>query len=203
MSTEPSLPTETKGFCRNCGTPLTAETVREVRGTLYCEPCLARMVAQPAPVVQTNGKPVLAALLGLIPGLGAVYNSEYAKGLIHFLIFVGLVTTAAHNGPQPLTGLLIAGLFVYMPIEAYISAKARLTGRKSPSAFGAWETNLPVGPILLIIFGVLLLADRFELINLDRISEFFLPILLIVGGALWLIRRRGGNGTSTEAPSHE
>jgi hypothetical protein len=201
MNTESSLPSETKGFCRNCGTPLTAETVREVHGTLYCEPCLARMVAQPAPPLPaTNGKPVLAALLGFIPGLGAVYNSEYAKALIHFLIFVGLVTTAAHNGPQPLTGLLIAGLFVYMPIEAYLSAKARLTGQKPPAALGGWETKMPLGPVLLIAFGVLLLADRFNLLDLERLSEFFLPIVLIVGGALWMMRRRGGNGTSTEGP---
>ncbi len=205
MSTEPSLPTETKGFCRNCGTPLTAETVRDVRGTLYCEPCLAAMVAQPAPppAARGAGSPVLAAIMGLVPGLGAVYNSEYAKALIHFLVFVGLVTTAAHGGPQPLTGLLIAGLFVYMPVEAYLSAKARLTGQKPPAALGGWESKLPLGPILLIAFGVLLLADRFNLLDLDRLSEFFLPILLIVGGALWMLRRRGGNGSSTEAPSHE
>lgn len=203
MSTQPNVPGDAKGFCRTCGTPLTAETLREVRGALYCEPCLARMVAQPAPAERVNGKPVLAAILGLIPGLGAVYNSEYAKGLIHFLIFVALVTTASHGGPQPLTGLLIAGLFVYMSIEAYVTAKARLTGQKAPSALGGWETKLPLGPILLIAFGVMLLADKFGMLDLEQLSGFFLPIVLIVAGALWLIRRRGGDEGSTEAPSHE
>ena len=206
MNTESTVPSETKGFCRNCGTPLTAETMRDVRGTLYCEPCLVKMIAQPPPAPQAatgSGSPVLAAMMGFVPGLGAVYNSEYAKALIHFLVFVGLVTTAAHGGPQPLTGLMIAGLFVYMPVEAYLTAKARLTGQKPPAPLGGWESKLPLGPILLIAFGVLLLADKFNLIDLDRISEFFLPVLLIVGGALWMMRRRGGNGTSTEASSHE
>lgn len=206
MSSQPTIPSETRGFCRNCGTPLTAETMRDVAGTLYCEPCLARLVSQPAQpqVVAGAGSPVLAAMMGLVPGLGAVYNGEYAKALIHFLIFVGLVTTADHGGPQPLTGLLIAGLFVYMSVEAYLTAKAKMYGKKPTSPLGGWESKAPIGPILLIGFGVLLLLDKFQVLNLDRLSEYFLPILLIVGGALWMMRRRGGNGTSSsEASSHE
>jgi hypothetical protein len=205
MSSEATIPSETKGFCRNCGTPLTAETLRDVSGTLYCEPCLARLVAHPAQpqVVAGAGSPVLAAMMGLVPGLGAVYNSEYAKALIHFLIFVGLVTTASHGGPQPLTGLMIAGLFVYMPVEAYLTARARMYGQKPPTALGGWESRAPVGPILLIAFGVLLLLDKFNILDLDRLSEYFLPILLIVGGVLWMMRRRSGDGTPTEASSHE
>jgi hypothetical protein len=205
MSSEATIHSETRGFCRNCGTPLTAETLRDVSGTLYCEPCLARLVTQPAQpqAAAGAGSPVLAAIMGVIPGLGAVYNSEYAKALIHFLIFVGLVTTANHGGPQPLTGLLIGGLFVYMPVEAYLTARARLYGQKPPTPLGGWETKAPVGPILLIAFGVLLLLDKFGVLDLDRLSEYFLPILLIVGGTLWMLRRRAENGTSTEASRHE
>ena len=205
MSSEATLHSETRGFCRNCGTPLTAETLRDVGGTLYCEPCLARLVTQPAQpqAAAGAGSPVLAAIMGVIPGLGAVYNSEYAKALIHFLIFVGLITTAEHGGPQPLTGLMIAGLFVYMPVEAYLTARAKMYGQKPPTPLGGWESKAPVGPILLIAFGVLLPMDKFEILNLDRLSEYFLPILLIVGGVLWMMRRRAGNGTSTEASSHE
>lgn len=205
MNTEATMQSETKGFCRNCGTPLTAETLRDVRGTLYCEACLARLVAQPAHAQPAAGaaSPVLAAMMGIIPGLGAVYNCEYAKALIHFLIFVGLVTTASHGGPQPLTGLMIAGLFVYMPIEAYLTARAKMYGQQPPSPLGNLESRIPVGPILLIGFGVVLLLDKFQVLDLDRLSEYFLPVLLIVGGALWMLRRRAGNGTSTEASSHE
>ena len=195
MSSQPTIPSETRGFCRNCGTPLTAETLRDVSGTLYCEPCLARLVSQPAQpqVVAGAGSPVLAAIMGFVPGLGAVYNSEYAKALIHFLAFVVLITTAEHGGPQPLTGLMIGGLFVYMPIEAYVTARARLYGQKPPS-LGGWESKAPIGPILLIGLGVLLLLDKFKILDFDRLSEFLLPILLIAGGAYWMMRRRGGNG---------
>ena len=62
------------------------ECTREVRGALYCEACLAGMVAAapgPAtgqPVVKPDVNPGLARVLGFIPGLGAVYNGEYIKG---------------------------------------------------------------------------------------------------------------------------
>ena len=32
--------------------------------------------------------PSVAAVLGLIPGVGAMYNGQYFKGLIHVVIFV-------------------------------------------------------------------------------------------------------------------
>jgi hypothetical protein len=199
MSSQPTIPSETRGFCRNCGTPLTAETLRDVSGTLYCEPCLARLVSQPAQpqVVAGTNKPVLAAMMGFVPGLGAVYNSEYAKALIHFLIFVVLVTTADQGDWQPLTGLMIAGLFVYMPVDAYRTAKAKMLGQPSPNPLSNLDSRIPIGPILLIGLGVLLLLAKFGILDFDRLRGFLLPILMIGGGAYWMMRRRGGNGAPT------
>jgi hypothetical protein len=31
--------------------------------------------------------PGLAALLGFIPGVGAMYNEQYAKGIVHLMVF--------------------------------------------------------------------------------------------------------------------
>ena len=36
------------GYCRNCGKALCPQCTREVRGALYCEECLAGMLAAPA-----------------------------------------------------------------------------------------------------------------------------------------------------------
>jgi hypothetical protein len=176
--------------------------VREVRGILYCEPCLAKAVAEPYPQpVAGAPNPALAALLGFVPGLGAVYNGEYIKGMVHFLIFVGLVTMASSGGPQPMTGLMIAGLFVYMPIEAYMTAKAKMLGQKT-SPLGAGGSDVPWGPIALIGFGALLLLDKFHLLNLERIADYFFPLVLIGVGALLMWRRTRGSSDSG-ATSHE
>ncbi len=133
-------------YCRTCGKPLCASCVRDVRGVIYCEECLASHVsgtmpppgtAAVPPGVQppaTSNSPNLAALLGLIPGVGAFYNGEYAKGFIHVLIFATLIWMSDHvNG---LFGIAIAAFYLYMPIEAYKTAKARELGLPAPDPFG-------------------------------------------------------------------
>src|SRR5258708_1362620 len=89
--------TEASGYCRNCGKAMCAACSHRVRDVLYCEDCLAQHVGLPpappppgavsgvpadpggfAPPIpaahKQTGAPVLAFLLGFIPGLGAVYN---------------------------------------------------------------------------------------------------------------------------------
>src|SRR6185312_5698956 len=133
-------------YCRTCGKPVCAHCARDVRGVVYCEDCLAAQVSgamppppQPGAVAPgattvASGSPGLAALLGFIPGVGAMYNGEYAKGFIHVLIFATLIWAA--NNIHPLFGLAIAAFVIYMPIEAYQTAKARLLGLQPPDPFG-------------------------------------------------------------------
>ncbi len=179
---------EAKGFCRECGKGLCAECKREVRGILYCEECLAAMVARPQPV-PTSGSPGVATVLGMIPGLGAVYNGEYNKALIHFLIFAGLVTLAANDGPQPLTGLSIAAFIVYMMIDANRTAQSKALGHTPASPFGEMGQNQPVGAYVLIALGVLFLLHRFVHFHLARVFADFWPVVLIVLGVFMLWKR--------------
>jgi len=142
------------GFCQDCGKPLTAETVRTVGTGVFCEPCLAKRVgttststgytttspytavppvpdAVPVPGVPSPG---LATLLGFIPGVGAMYNGQYAKGIAHLVIFASLSSLSDHvNG---IFGLLVLGWYCYMVFDAYHTAKARLEGLPLPNAFG-------------------------------------------------------------------
>ena len=129
-------------YCRTCGKPVCAHCARDVRGVVYCEDCLAAQVGgtmppppQPGTVAPVaSGSPGLAALLGFIPGVGAMYNGEYAKGFIHVLIFATLIWAASNI--HELFGLAIAAFVIYMPIEAYQTAKARQLGLQPPDPFG-------------------------------------------------------------------
>ena len=85
--------------------------------------------------------PALAAILGFIPGVGAMYNGEFAKGFIHVLIFATLIWMTDHvNG---LFGICASRpSSIYMPIEAYKTARAREHG--IARARSAWpEQSLP------------------------------------------------------------
>src|SRR5579859_1851541 len=161
-------------FCRTCGKPLCNQCTRDVRGVIYCESCLAaRMegavpaagfVPPPAqtvyppmgaaassgvrPPVSTGPNPAVAGILaGFFPfGVGAVYCSQYAKGLAHLLVFALLIFGSGHGGNLDwLFGLGIAFFYVYQIIDAVRTAKAIQAGQPVPDplglaqAFGAGE----------------------------------------------------------------
>jgi hypothetical protein len=188
---------ESTGYCGNCGKPVCAQCAREVRGALYCEPCLSSMLTRPAAPEAPSGRhPWVAFGLGWIPGLGAVYNSDYMKALVHVAIFAALVTMNAHGAEEPFWGLALAAFICYMPIEAYITARDRLKlQRAAEPAIQPTETlsaNLPVGPIVLIALGVLFLLDNFNVLDFDWVFDRGWPVILIGLGVwmLWKRRRR-------------
>jgi hypothetical protein len=151
---------ERTAFCQNCGKPLCQECTRVVGSAVFCEPCLAAKLtgatpppaggsytypggdaganytvsgAIPPPPIPGEPNPGLAALLGFIPGVGAMYNGQYAKGVVHLIVFAILVSLADEHG---IFGLFIAGWVCYQVIEAHHTAKARRDGTPLPNPFG-------------------------------------------------------------------
>jgi TM2 domain-containing membrane protein YozV len=137
-------------YCRTCGKPLCSTCVRDVRGVVYCEECLAShlsaAVPPPGPATVPPGaepasgsaSPVWAAILGFIPGVGAMYNGEFAKGFLHVLIFATLIwlSDRFQGGMDVIFGFAIAAFVFYMPIEAYRTARARQHGLPPPDPLG-------------------------------------------------------------------
>jgi hypothetical protein len=176
---------EAAGFCRNCGKAMCAECKREVQGALYCETCLAQLVTRPA---AGGPSPGVALVLGFVPGLGAIYNNQFLKAAIHFAIFAGLVTVLNSDagGLEPLFGITLAALFVYMPIDAYKTAKARLEGRSYQGPLDQLTGDQPIGAYVLIGLGVMFLLHTFHVISVGRLIGRGWPIILIVIGILML-----------------
>lgn len=138
------------GYCRNCGKPICGQCTREVRGALYCEDCLAQRVAPaagtpmpPLPPLASragDGHAALACALGFVPGLGAVYNGEYMKALVHVLIFGGLIAALTQDLPTalyPLLGVGLGAFYCYMPIDAYRTARAQHAAAVAAMPLGA------------------------------------------------------------------
>lgn len=145
-------------YCRMCGKALCSTCVRDVQGTVYCEECLAARLNQaPAPgpgvaaaappvVVAGEGSPGLAAVLGFIPGVGAMYNGQFMKGFAHVVVFVCLIWITSHG--FDLGGLLIAAWVFYMVFDAYTTAKARRFGRPLPDPLGFNKMFGPQEPVV-------------------------------------------------------
>jgi len=139
--------TQATAYCRTCGKAMCANCQRTVHGVIYCEDCLAHHVsgvAQPIAVApQVDASPVLAGLLGFIPGVGAMYNGQFIKGLIHVGVFATLVAMETMDIPDGLhafLGLGIAFWVFYQVFDAYKTAKARLYGLPAPDPFGIERT---------------------------------------------------------------
>ncbi len=182
------------GYCRNCGKALCAQCTREVRGALYCEACLADLVAKPQPS-PAEGRPGRAFALGFIPGLGAVYNGEYTKALVHVLIFtafVGALNSGLGDPLEPMLGILLAAFIFYMAFDARRVARAKSQGQTVPEPFGELKTTTPIGPIILIALGVLFLVGRHFPLG-EWIRQLW-PVIFIAIGVLLLWKRARPNG---------
>jgi len=210
--------TEASGYCRNCGKAMCAACSHRVRDVLYCEDCLAQHVGLPpappppgavsgvpadpggfAPPIpaahKQTGAPVLAFLLGFIPGLGAVYNGEYNKAIIHVVIFGAIIFGIASDLGDSVQGLLIFALCVfpfYMAIDAMRTAKAKATGQPLADPFENWSGQRPLGPIILIGIGGLFLLNNFGFFEFFRVRQIFVPLLLIGVGFFMLKNRISG-----------
>lgn len=185
-------------FCIRCGRPLCEPCVHKVSGSVYCETCLADIVRGRQQTAETvaGTSPGAAFALGLIPGIGAIYNGEFFKAAIHLLIFGTLVSIVDNAGPmEPLFGLLTFGFYAYMPFEAYYTAKKRKLGAQGialETPFDRLNQQLAsiknkelLGGSILVGIGVLILLDNFGFFRFRSIGQFW-PLVLI-GAGLWLI----------------
>jgi TM2 domain-containing membrane protein YozV len=205
------------GYCRNCGKAMCAECVRPVRDVLYCEDCLANVMGLPVTAAAGTGaapanpgmpgapvappasglgpSPILAFFLGFLPGLGAFYNEQYGKGIIHLALFLFLfiigVDGAVSGGAEAALWICISALWIYMPVDAYRTAKARLAGQRLEDPLESFSKGKPVGPILIIGIGILLLLHNFDWFPWYRIQQFW-PVLLIIVGLLMFRNRLEG-----------
>jgi len=134
-------------YCQNCGKPLCTACIRSVGGVVYCEPCLAARLSAPPAAAEANltglhAHPVLAGLLGFIPGVGAMYNGQFVKALAHVLIFAVFVSLSDKSF---VFGLLIAAWVFYQVFDAAQTAKARRDGLPLPNPFGLNDLGNKLG----------------------------------------------------------
>ncbi len=243
-------------FCQDCGRPMCELCARRVGSGVYCEPCLAARLraapdAQHAPggpgAAEGGAKPALAALLGLIPGVGAMYNGQFVKALAHVFLFAIFVHFAENSD---VFGLLVSAWIFYQVFDAYQTARARRDGLPLPNPFGlndlgerlglgrrapaapasprapepganagappaaeAWmqpysapaaeatppprpPDKEPVGAILLIVVGLMLLGETLGLLHWRWIGRSW-P-LVILGVGVWLLVSRLREGPEGE-----
>ena len=218
-------------FCRMCGKALCPGCERPSQGTIFCaehapvvapppapssimaDPnpysAYAPPVANPIPPPRDAGaSPGLAFLLGLIPGVGAIYNGQYVKGLMHVVILgilISIVSSGSAGGMEPLFGMMIGAWVFYMAFEAYHTARKRQLGQtvdefSSIVPMRGRSSSFPAGPVALIGIGVLVLLNTLDIVRFSQLIRYW-PVALIALGGYMLYERVTPQTTSMDNTS--
>ena len=93
--------------------------------------------------------PVAASLLSLlVPGLGAAYNGQTSKALVHFAIFASFFQMATvTDGHVPLFPLGVLATWLYSAVDAYRTAQLLRAGLRPETAEDAIARRLYGNPL--------------------------------------------------------
>ena len=220
-------------YCRTCGKAVCDQCRRDANGTVFCQehapapapppPSASRpqtgyratKAAAAAPVPPASPwssgaeyrhadvSPGLALGLGFIPGVGAIYNGQYAKGIIHAVILgviISILNASDEGGMQVIFSFVLLSWIFYMAFEAYHTARKRRAGESVDEYSGLLNlrdarTHAPVAGVLLVVLGVLLLLHTLHLFDFAYLSRYW-PVLLIAAGAYLLYSRFSGSDAS-------
>ncbi len=200
-------------YCRTCGKALCETCKRDVKGVIYCEDCIAAHVAGtmpesqpgavPPPRVPNAPSPGLAAMLALIPGVGAMYNGQFRKGVAHVIAFAILIGIASIVGPIMVPVFFF--FFFYLIFDAYKTARAKELGQPLPDPFGMsrfwgvdeegtdWSSaGIPIGAVVLIALGCLFLLHNLGVLYFGWIGKLWPLILIAIGIGLYARRQSEG-----------
>jgi hypothetical protein len=193
------------GYCRACGKALDQANLRMARGAIYCKEHVPMeqpgeeagspySYNAPPPIPHTDVSPGLAFILGLIPGVGAIYNSQYIKGLIHVAIVgltISILGSGSAGGLEPMIALMLAAFWWYMAFEAYHTASRRRLGQQVDdfsSLIPVHGSRFPAAPVILIALGVVFLLNNLGIFELRQALRYW-PVLLIGLGVYMLYSR--------------
>ena len=159
---------------------------------------------------QSTVSPALAFFLGMIPGVGAIYNGQYAKGLVHAIVWgllMSIANSRAANGLEPIFVMLVIAWWAYMAFEAHRTAQKLQAGEavdeySSLVPMRGRSDQAPVAGVALVVLGTLLLLHTLELLDFDRVARYW-PVLLIALGVYLLWGVFAGHDKAAGEARHE
>ncbi|MDX2034771.1 MAG: hypothetical protein SF339_29120 [Blastocatellia bacterium] len=188
--------------CQACERPLCPACDHRIKGFPYCQDCIVAGIeavrrqagaGQRATTPRLEKSPLVALLLGFVPGLGAAYNGQNIKALIHFTVAIGLWTLSDIFGdPLQTMFLLSTATFYFFSIyDAYSTAhRARLgeeIAEEDDRLKGLLRERTNVWGGVLIGIGALALLEN---LAPAIVHQFWPVVLILIGGLLlWLYHR--------------
>jgi len=181
--------------CSSCARALCAACDHRIKGYPYCQDCIVMWIENLSHG-SYYGEPSrrrarVAALCAILPGMGAVYNRQNVKAVVHFAAIIGLIQL---THVRVLSGVFALGsllFYAYSIIDAYRTALLIGAG-ESPEADEerfkrALVKRAPIVGLVLIVSGLLLVIQLVRPLAFITYARL-LPVLLILFGGYLLTR---------------
>jgi TM2 domain-containing membrane protein YozV len=182
--------------CGSCARWLCAGCDHRIKGYPYCQDCIVLGVESLSQNYREAGrskaKARLAALCALVPGLGAVYNRQNVKAVVHFITIVGLFTLSDMHVLEGLFALSGVVFYFYSIIDAYRTARAIAEGESPAVNEARFKRSLtsraPMIGLILIAAGLIFIIQTMRPLGMFISLSRLLPIALIFLGGYLLTR---------------
>ena len=191
--------------CNQCARRLCAGCDHRIRGFPFCQDCIVAGVEllrhqsqSPAtPATYRKSSPFVATLLSFVPGLGAAYNGQTAKALVHFAVFASFFQMAVLTGVH-LFVLGVLGTWLFAAVDACRTAQLMRAGFAPDTEEDVITRRLYGNPFAwgatLIVIGTLFLLHT--LLGVQLPVQKLLPVALVVLGAYMLFDYARGRGSA-------
>jgi hypothetical protein len=140
-------------------------------------------------VIRRKTSAFIATLLSFfVPGLGAAYNGQTSKAIVHFAIFASFFQMAVVTDGVTFFVLGVAGTWLFAAVDACRTAQLMRAGLAPDAEEDAITRQLYGNPVAwgvtLVVLGLIFLAHT--LLGLQFPVRRTLPVALVILGAYML-----------------
>src|SRR5215213_3048287 len=198
--------------CGSCGRSLCTVCDHRIKGYPYCQDCIVMGVEGLSRRNHHAGgsrkSARLAALCAVLPGMGAVYNRQNLKAIVHFVSIVGLFQLTDVHFFDAFFALAGVVFYFYSILDAYRTARRIAEGESAAGDEEQFKQALikraPVIGVVLIVSGLLLFIRIVQPFFFSVSLGKLLPVGLVILGGFLLTRyfkRSGGENYRSEQAS--
>src|SRR5436305_5479889 len=157
--------------CTHCARALCTACDHRIRGFPYCQDCIVEGVellqyqrartGQPMQARRKSSRVVALLLSFILPGLGAAYNGQISKAVVHFAIFAGFFQMATITDANAFFVLGALGMWLFAAVDAFRTAQLMRAGlapdAESDAIARRLYRNPLAGGVVLVVLCTLVL----------------------------------------------
>src|SRR6201997_200390 len=184
--------------CSQCSKSLCPACDHRIRGFPFCQDCIVAGVemlsyqksrTNDGHVIRRKTSPFIATFLSFfVPGLGAAYNGQTSKAIVHFAIFAGFFQMAVITDGVSFFVLGVFGTWLFAAVDACRTAQLMRAGLAPDAEEDAITRQLYGNPVAwgvtLLALGAVFLAHT--LLGVQFPVRRTLPVALVILGAYML-----------------